>query len=191
MGPHVARLDLLARSSFVHAVARLAHRESAEVIARVSSEAARLWEPVAAPGIAQARAQGQLVLVAEDEPINRAVCQRQLAMLGYACELAENGAQALQMWRNGRYALLISDMNMPEMDGYELARQIRAQEALSGRPRMPIVALTANALKGESQHALAAGMDDYLTKPTSLELLRAALQRWMPAAGNVPAGPQA
>lgn len=191
VGPHVARLDLLARSSFVHAVARLAHRESAEVIARVSSEAARLWEPVAAPGIAQARAQGQLVLVAEDEPINRTVCQRQLAMLGYACELAENGAQALQMWRNGRYALLISDMNMPEMDGYELARQIRAQEALSGRPRMPIVALTANALKGESQHALAAGMDDYLTKPTSLELLRAALQRWMPAAGNVPAGPQA
>ena len=80
---------------------------------------------------------------------------------------------------------------MPEMDGYELARQIRAQEALSGRPRMPIVALTANALKGESQHALAAGMDDYLTKPTSLELLRAALQRWMPAAGHVPAGPQA
>jgi PAS domain S-box-containing protein len=116
-----------------------------------------------------------LILVAEDDAVNRMVVTRQLEMLGYAAEVADDGVQALTMWRSGRFALLLTDLHMPGIDGYELARTIRREQA-AGAPRRPILALTANALKGEAQRALAAGMDAYLTKPIRLSDLQAALQ---------------
>jgi len=132
------------------------------------------------PTIAQARAQGRLILVAEDDAINQKVILKQLALLGYAAEIAGNGVEALQLWRNGAYALLLTDLHMPEMDGYALTETIRREEA--GQSRMPILALTANALKSEEHRALDLGMDEYLTKPLLLHLLGAALERWLPRA---------
>jgi CheY-like chemotaxis protein len=129
------------------------------------------------------------VLLVDDHPTNRMVIARQLALAGYASEAAVDGEQGLEKWRSGRYALLLSDVHMPRLDGYEMARAIRTEEARDGRPRTPIVALTASALKGEAERCLAAGMDDYLAKPVGIPVLTATLQRWLPhiAAGATPA----
>jgi signal transduction histidine kinase/DNA-binding response OmpR family regulator len=122
------------------------------------------------------------VLVVDDHPVNREVLSRQLALLGVGADSAEDGAQALVAWKNGDYAALLVDLNMPVMDGYELARRVRAAEAAGDRPRTPIVAVTANALMGESDRCIAAGMDAFLTKPTTLERLNGILARWMAVA---------
>ena len=132
---------------------------------------------VAAPSVAVAREQDRLILVAEDDAINQMVILEQLGLLGYAAEVTNNGVEALQKWRDGSYALLLTDLHMPEMDGYELATTIRREE--NGK-RRPILVLTANALRGEAQQAAAAGVDDYLTKPVQLERLKQALEHWLP-----------
>ena len=132
------------------------------------------------PTTEQAAREGSLVLLIDDHPTNRMVIARQLALAGYASEAAEDGEQGLAMWRSGRFGLLLSDVHMPKLDGYELARTIRAEEARDGRARTPIVALTASALKGEAERCLAAGMDDYLAKPVGIPVLTAMLQRWLP-----------
>ncbi|KQY50488.1 hypothetical protein ASD14_12315 [Lysobacter sp. Root494] len=133
-----------------------------------------------APDIAQAQAEGTLVLVVDDHPINRMVMRSQLATLGYAAETADDGQQALEMWASGRYALVLTDCNMPRLNGYELSRRIRASEAERGLPRTPVVACSANALRGVVESCLEAGMDDYLAKPTGLEALSKTMQRWLP-----------
>ncbi len=134
----------------------------------------------ASPTRAQARERGQLILVAEDDEVNQQVILRQVEVLGYAAEVAGNGQEALRMWREGSYALLLTDLHMPDMDGYTLTETIRQEEATRpGGRRMPILALTANALHGEAMRALASGMDDYMTKPLQLDMLRVALERWM------------
>jgi CheY-like chemotaxis protein/HPt (histidine-containing phosphotransfer) domain-containing protein len=137
-----------------------------------------------------------LLLVAEDDPINRQVLKRQLALLGYAAEFAEDGLSALHLWRQHRHALLLTDLQMPRLDGCQLAAAIRAEEGTAGPGRFPILALTANALAGEAQRARAAGVDDYLTKPVPMRVLLAALNQWMPApvvtaavAGETPEAP--
>ncbi|WP_247872206.1 response regulator [Azospirillum sp. TSO35-2] len=129
------------------------------------------------------------ILVAEDHPTNQQVVLRQLRRLGCAVELAADGAQALAAWRSGRHRLVITDCHMPTMDGYELARRIREAEAVADASsavqtpaRTPIVAMTANALSGEMERCLAAGMDDYLAKPVTLAQLARILARWLDAA---------
>jgi CheY-like chemotaxis protein len=95
----------------------------------------------------QALAQNKgLILVAEDNETNRDVMQEQLSLLGYAAEMAEDGAIALRMWRSGRYALLLTDCHMPHLDGFELTQAIRQEEATGSR--MPIVAITGDAMPG-------------------------------------------
>ena len=136
------------------------------------------------PSVEEARAQGRLILVAEDHPTNRQVIQRQLTLLGHVMETAEDGAQALALWRTGGYGLLLTDCQMPELDGMELARSIRAAEAAGGGPRLPIVAITANATENEAQLCLLAGMDDTLAKPVSLADLRRVLDRFLPPDGH-------
>ena len=131
------------------------------------------------PSVEDAEAEHSLVLLVDDHPTNRLVIARQLALAGFANEAAENGEAALEAWRSGRYALLLSDVHMPVMDGYELARRIRAEEAARNLEPTPIVALTASALNGEAERCLAAGMDDYLTKPVSIASLASTLQRWL------------
>ncbi|MFI4986715.1 MAG: ATP-binding protein [Alphaproteobacteria bacterium] len=139
-----------------------------------------------APSLEDARADGTLVLLADDHPTNRALLLRQLNILGYAAEAAENGVEALEKWQSGRFALLITDCHMPEMDGYDLARAIRKLEAENGGRRAPIIACTANALADEGAVCIAAGMDGYLPKPVELEALLGALERWLPLPGDGP-----
>ena len=133
-----------------------------------------------APSVEEAQREGTLVLVVDDHPINRLVLMRQVTMLGYANETAEDGREALEMWKSGRFALVITDCNMPEMDGYQLARAIRDIEHESGRPRTLIIACTANALRGEAEICFAAGMDDYVSKPVEMPTLRTKLDHWLP-----------
>lgn len=126
---------------------------------------------------------GPLVLVAEDNAINQKVIGHQLALLGVAVEMVSDGLEALALWRAGqatqRHALLITDLHMPGIDGYTLAATIRTHE--TGDSRMPIVALSANALSGEIDRCRAAGMDDYLSKPVQTDQLGEMLRRWLPA----------
>jgi CheY-like chemotaxis protein/HPt (histidine-containing phosphotransfer) domain-containing protein len=139
------------------------------------------------PSVAEAEAERSLVLLVDDHPTNRAVIARQLALAGYASEAAEDGAQGLAAWRSGRFALVLSDVHMPHMDGYQMARAIRTLEAKEGRGgHTPIVALTAATLKGEVERCLDAGMDDYLAKPVAIPILAAALQRWLPHVATPP-----
>lgn len=141
-----------------------------------SNEALSITVP---PSNDAARAAGRLVLVVEDHPVNRQVLQRQLHTLGYAAEMAENGLQALEMWRHGGYGLILTDCHMPEMDGFELTAAIRDGERVGGE-RIPIIAATANALQGEAENCLRAGMDGYLSKPINLDALAAELAKWLP-----------
>jgi signal transduction histidine kinase/HPt (histidine-containing phosphotransfer) domain-containing protein/ActR/RegA family two-component response regulator len=134
----------------------------------------------AAPSVKQAEAEGTLVLLADDHSTNRAVLMRQVHALGYAAESAVHGVDALAKWKSGRYGLLLTDCNMPEMDGYDLARRIREIEASSGKKRTPIIACTANALDGESEKCMDAGMDDYLVKPVELSQILKKLDQWLP-----------
>ena len=131
-----------------------------------------------APSIEEARATGRLVLLAEDNAINREVIEEQLRLLGYASETAEDGMAALALWRNGRFALLLTDCHMPHMDGFELTAAIRQAEPAG--TRLPIVAITANARQGEAEHCRERGMDDYLAKPVRLKELGPMLAKWMP-----------
>jgi len=129
--------------------------------------------PATPTTIAEARAARKLILVAEDDEVNQKVILRQLALLGHAAEIASDGVKALAQWRSGQYALLLTDLHMPGMDGYELVGAIRREEPAG--VRMPVIALTANASKDEAEKASAAGMDVYLTKPLQLARLRAVL----------------
>ncbi|MEO7928043.1 MAG: PAS domain S-box protein, partial [Gallionella sp.] len=135
-----------------------------------------------APDIAQAQAEGTLVLLADDHPTNRALIVRQVNMLGYAAESVENGVEALAKWKSGRFGIIITDCNMPEMNGYDLARRIRELESANGGKRIPIIACTANALRGEEDICITAGMDDYLAKPIELKDLAKKLDHWLPIA---------
>ena len=120
------------------------------------------------------------VLVADDHPVNRDVLVRQLEILGIAADSVEDGAAALAAWARSSYAAILTDIHMPAMDGYQLVQRIRAAEAAAdGRPRTPVIAVTANALKGEEQRCLSVGMDAYMTKPISMERLRLSLERWL------------
>jgi signal transduction histidine kinase/FixJ family two-component response regulator len=140
----------------------------------------------AAPTVQEARDEGTLLLLVDDHPINRMVLARQVRALGYAAEVAQNGLEALDRWSSDAYALVITDCNMPEMNGYELARHIRSCEARNGHGRTPIIACTANALGGEAQNCYAAGMDDYLAKPIQLAQLAAKLEQWLPLTATRP-----
>jgi signal transduction histidine kinase/ActR/RegA family two-component response regulator len=157
--------------------AELPKPESAGLIERLNALVARRRP---APTQRQAEAEGSLLLVVDDHPTNRMVLRSQVNSLGYACVTAADGREALQAWRSGRFAALITDCNMPEMSGYELARAIRREEAGSAGTRLPIIACTANALDTAAAVCADAGMDDYLVKPVTLSELSQRLDRWLP-----------
>ncbi|MBD7923649.1 response regulator [Xanthomonas sp. Sa3BUA13] len=132
-----------------------------------------------AAGPASPPADYRLLLV-EDNPVNLLVAQKLLDVLGYRSDSATDGAAALARLDAQPYDLVLMDCQMPVLDGYAAARQWRQAEAAAGRPRLPIVAMTANAMAGDRQRCLEAGMDDYLSKPVNRELLAECLQRWLP-----------
>ena len=167
--------DPLRRSSFLHAVAMAAGRASPEVLEDDLADK----EPIrAALSVDEAQARGELILVAEDNLTNQDVIGRQLTMLGYTAEMVDDGQQGMAAWKTGRYGMILTDCHMPEMDGYEMTEAIRAEES-DGASRIPIIAITANALQGEAERCLAAGMDDYLSKPLEMPKLKRALAKWM------------
>ena len=124
----------------------------------------------------QAPAAAQRLLLAEDNKVNQTIAMTLLARMGYAVDLAENGKAAVDAAGKEHYALILMDMQMPEMDGLEAARRIRALPGLNAR--VPIVAMTANAMSSDQEACRAAGMDDFLAKPFSRASLAACLGRW-------------
>jgi len=171
--------DVLKRRTLLRAVAAAAGRV-APGDDESQATGALQGRAVPAPGRDEALRQGRLILVAEDNETNQEVIRRQLVLLGLAADVVANGRAAYERWRSGHYALLLTDLHMPELDGYELAQRIRDDERAGG-PRRPIIALSANAMKEEALRCEAAGMDGYLSKPAQLAQLKAMLERWLPA----------
>ncbi len=116
------------------------------------------------------------VLLAEDNPVNQRVGEAMLAKLGLGMRFAANGEEAVRLAQAETFDLILMDCHMPVMDGYEASAAIRARASAQ---RVPIIALTANVMEGNRERCLAAGMDDFLAKPYSLDQLRAVLRRWM------------
>lgn len=117
------------------------------------------------------------VLVAEDNEVMQELALRQLERLGYLAEVVKNGRQAVEAVRSRKYAMVLMDCQMPEMDGYEATTVIRREEG--GAHHVPIIAMTASAMKGDRENCLASGMDDYLSKPVSQSDLLRVLNRWV------------
>ncbi len=120
---------------------------------------------------------GTTVLLVEDNRVNQKVAVRMLESMGCIATVAENGAIGVDLWAAGDFDLILMDMLMPEMDGGEAARIIRKKEGRKGG-RVPIVALTANAMLGDREKCLEAGMDDYLSKPVQKASLEQAVRKW-------------
>jgi CheY-like chemotaxis protein len=119
------------------------------------------------------------VLVAEDNPVNQLVIRTMLKGLGVTCDVRRDGRVAVEAWIAGDYDVVLMDCQMPEMNGFEATRRIREAEQRYGRWRVPIVAVTANAILGDREACIDAGMDDYLSKPYSECGLVQVLERWL------------
>ncbi|TDR73196.1 transporter substrate-binding domain-containing protein [Photobacterium lutimaris] len=131
----------------------------------------------------QAIARRQLLLVAEDHPINQQIIRQQLQQLGYYADIVENGKLALEALAQHPYALLLTDCHMPELDGYGLVKAIQQQHLLTpAGNNLPVVALTANTTMNEAEYLAIHGFDAYLSKPVSLATLGETLSHWLPAA---------
>jgi CheY-like chemotaxis protein len=136
--------------------------------------ATRIAPPPSPPGAARA----YRVLLVEDDRINQFVSVRLLEKMGLVVEVVDNGHEAVSRVISGAFDLVLMDCQMPELDGYEATRRVRAAESVHGR-RVPIVALTANALSSDRARCLEAGMDDYLAKPLRSSDLQRVLGRWL------------
>ncbi len=136
-----------------------------------------------AAGDAAPIAAGQEILLVEDNPVNQTVIEAMLRSLGYRVTLVADGIQAVRSAERQRYDAILMDCRLPVLDGYSATREIRAQE--NGR-RVPIIALTANALQGDRENCLQAGMNDYLAKPFKRAELQRILQRWIGSQPELP-----
>ncbi|WP_148570758.1 PAS domain S-box protein [Nocardioides caldifontis] len=143
---------------------------------RPAVAAVRPSSAVARPGPEGAGESGPLVLLVEDNDVNQMVAQVMLDQLGYQVHVAADGVEALDALGRQRFAAVLMDVQMPNLDGYEATSRFRATEPEG--ERTPIIAMTANALRGDRERALEAGMDDYLAKPVRLEDLADTLERW-------------
>lgn len=146
------------------------HPDLAPKIRRVAATAT-----TGGPSKARAR-----ILVAEDNPVNQRVASHMLNKLGYRCDIASNGQEAVAMLSQLPYDLVLMDCQMPEMDGYSATRAIRQREDVEGR-HTPIIAMTANAMREDRARCLDAGMDGFIPKPIALEELETAMECWIPS----------
>lgn len=120
----------------------------------------------------------RLILLAEDHPLNQKVAMLLLDRMGFDAHVVSNGKQAVEAVKKNRYDAVLMDGHMPEMDGFEATQEIRKWEAGTGK-HVPIIAVTALAMAGDRERCLAAGMDDYITKPIDREMLHQKLVYWM------------
>jgi signal transduction histidine kinase/CheY-like chemotaxis protein len=135
-------------------------------------------EPVSALPVSPAGARGR-VLAAEDNAVNKKLITRLLEKAGFMADVVENGQEAVDAATRGEYDVVLMDCQMPVMDGFEATRAIRAAQ-VEGSRRVPIIALTASAMEADRERCMAAGMDDYLTKPIKPTELAEVLARWVP-----------
>ena len=131
-----------------------------------------------------AETSGRILLV-EDNKVNQLVGSKVLENLGYTFTIANNGVEAVDAFRAGTYDAVLMDCQMPEMDGYEATAEIRRIEGSEGG-RIPIIAMTAAAMEGDRENCMAAGMDDFITKPVRLEAVSAVLERWVARSAQEP-----
>ena len=140
--------------------------------------------PLAAPAVSPAipvtisQPSRGLILVVEDNEVNQLVARSMVAKLGYEADVVADGSEAVAATAATEYAAVLMDCHMPVMDGFEATKAIRARD--DGRRRLPVIAMTAGALDEDRERCLAAGMDDYLTKPVDADNLERVLSRWIP-----------
>lgn len=172
--------NCLGRARFFEAVnVALGHARAGQPLARGFHEADFI-----PPARHEAIEQGRLLLLAEDNETNQKVITRQLAMLGYATDVVTDGRQAIERLAADHYALLITDIHMPVMDGYELIAKLRASDLPLNK--IPIIALSANALREEVEKCKHLGADEYLVKPALLHDFKKLLDYYVPGATYVP-----
>lgn len=128
------------------------------------------------PNLANDRPSGARILLVEDNAVNQRLAVTLLQKAGHQVEVAKNGRIALELLEQESYALVLMDIQMPEMDGFEATKRIREK---NNHPRLPIIAMTANALSGDYERCIAAGMDDYITKPLKVNELQSTVRRWI------------
>jgi len=154
--------------------------------AQSATGAPTAWKEWEAPDRETATAQGVRLLAADDNPTNRLVLAALFDRLGYIVDLVKDGEEAWTALQAGRYGLLLTDCHMPNLDGFALTRRLREAEADGSRPeRLPIVALTADAVSGAAEECLRAGMDGYVAKPINVALLDETILQLLPAAGEL------
>ena len=129
------------------------------------------------------------ILIVDDNDLNLSVLSQQITLLGYDYDTAVNGNDAYAKSKAHRHPLVLTDCQMPEADGFQLARSIRALEAQNDLAPVPIIAISANALADEAKRCFQSGMDDYLIKPVKLKELKTVLAKWGPRRDN-PKAPQ-
>jgi CheY-like chemotaxis protein len=163
----------------------VAQRDLTSCLRLVLSDEAESWHSRTQPIVTQQRVAAQhgrerrRILLAEDNVVNEKVACHTLQRLGFHVDAVRNGREAVTAWQTGRYDLILMDCQMPELDGYEATREIRNRER--GRQHIPIVALTAHAMKDDDVKCRAAGMDDHLTKPLDRERLKLCLDHHLGA----------
>jgi len=179
LGARVAEADEAGVAAWLSKPVRIAHLQ--RVVSQLAGRERDVIAPPAAVHIAFDAS--SRVLLVEDNPVNQMVARHILQTFGVAVEVAENGAGALAAIQQGHFDVVLMDCQMPVMDGYAASAAVRAWEAdathRDDRHRVPIVAMTANALSGDREKCLAAGMDEYLSKPIKRDALAVILARWL------------
>jgi CheY-like chemotaxis protein len=151
-----------------------------------AAPAAHTAEPHELDGTSAPTTASMRILAAEDNPINQLVLRTLLGQFGLEVEIVSDGLEAVQAWRLGAFDVVLMDMQMPRMDGVEATRLIRREETALGRPRTPIIALTANAMTHQVNAYTAQGMDGFVAKPIDIQKLLDALTTALsPAQANV------
>ncbi|MDS4039932.1 MAG: response regulator [Candidatus Competibacter sp.] len=185
--------DTLAEQAVQAGMQGLLHKpvrqaELYHTLGKLLSRAVEPVNPLLVSPAAQPRFSGR-ILVAEDNPVNQAMALAVLETLGCQADVAANGQEAVEAVARNSYDLILMDWQMPVLDGLAATAAIRRWEQAQGRPRLPVVALTANVVKGFRKECLAAGMDDYMSKPFEQGQLAAILERWLPVNGSATPAP--